>query len=206
MNVARSDDANTAAALTSATPIINAAAVADVRRGARPAFSRARTPGVPSTLATGQPIAFVTGRATVDDTLATPRKIISAPTPAKAMSPSAPPGRRNSPRTNITAPTTATVVPTTSRRVLSASKPSSGRMAATGGILAARRAGTITDSSVMPTPTTTAMMMLRGSSTVPASGKPSPAELNSESMSFATPTPPRIPIAVATTDITSAST
>ena len=41
----RSDAANTDAALTSATPIINAAAVADVRRGDRPAFSRASTPG-----------------------------------------------------------------------------------------------------------------------------------------------------------------
>ena len=44
MNVSRSDDANTDAALTSATPIISAAAVADVRRGARPAFSRASCP------------------------------------------------------------------------------------------------------------------------------------------------------------------
>ncbi len=41
VNVFRSDEANTAAALTRATPIINAATVADVRRGARPAFSEA---------------------------------------------------------------------------------------------------------------------------------------------------------------------
>ena len=51
MNVERNDDANTAAALTRATPIISAAADADVRRGARPAFSRARTPGVLNSLA-----------------------------------------------------------------------------------------------------------------------------------------------------------
>ena len=48
-NVERSEEAKTAAALTSATPIISAAAVAEVRRGARPAFSRASTPGVPRT-------------------------------------------------------------------------------------------------------------------------------------------------------------
>ena len=156
-NVERSDEANTAAALTSATPIISAAAVADVRRGARPAFSRARMPGAPSTLATGQPMALVTGLATVDETLATPRNSSSAPPPARASNPSVPPGRRNSPVPNMAAPSTVTIVPTTRRRALSASNPSSGRMAATGGTLAARRAGTMTASIVMPTPTTKAI-------------------------------------------------
>ena len=85
-NVARSDEANTAAALTRATPIISAAAVADVRRGERPAFSWASLPGGPKTLATGQPISRVTGRATVDERLATPRKMSSAPRPARAIS------------------------------------------------------------------------------------------------------------------------
>ena len=45
VNVLRNDEANTAAALTRATPIISAATVAEVRRGARPAFSVASWPG-----------------------------------------------------------------------------------------------------------------------------------------------------------------
>ena len=174
---ARSDEANTAAALTRATPIISAAAVADVRRGARPAFSLASLPGRPKTLATGQPISLVTGRATVDETLATPRKINRPPPPARVSRPIVPPGRANRPSTNITAPTSVTRTPATSRLLLMASKPSSGRIAATGGILAARRAGMITESSVMPTPTRTATTIVRGSSTVSLSGKPIPAEL-----------------------------
>ena len=44
-NVLRNEAANTAEALTRATPIISAATVADVRRGARPAFSEASWPG-----------------------------------------------------------------------------------------------------------------------------------------------------------------
>ena len=79
VNVARSDEANTAAALTSATPIISAEALEDVRRGARATLSRASTPGTLNSLAIGQPIALVTGAAMVDDTLATPRKSASAP-------------------------------------------------------------------------------------------------------------------------------
>ena len=62
--------------------------------------------------------------------------------------------------------------------MLRTSKPSSGRIAATGGMLAARRAGMMTDSMVMPTPTTKANRIVRGSSTVSLSGKPSPAALN----------------------------
>ena len=73
-----------------------------------------------------------------------------------------------------------TIVPPMSRRVLSASNPSSGRIAATGGTFAARRAGMITDASVMPTPTRNANRIVRGSSTVALLGKPAPAELKIE--------------------------
>ena len=204
-NVERSDEANTAAALTSATPIISAAAVADVRRGARPAFSRARMPGAPSTLATGQPIALVTGLATVDETLATPRNSSSAPPPASASNPRVPPGRRNSPVPNMAAPSTVTIVPTTRRRALSASNPSSGRMAATGGTLAARRAGTMTASIVMPTPTRNAISTVKGLSTVSLDGKPAPAALKRLIMPRATRMPPPMPTTVATSDMISAS-
>ena len=204
-NVARSDEANTAAALTRATPIISAAAVADVRRGERPAFSWASFPGGPKTLATGQPSSRVTGRATVDERLATPRKMSSAPRPARVSAPTVPPGRANRPSTNITAPITVTTVPSTRRRVLIASNPSSGRIAATGGMRAARRAGTMTDSIVTPMPTMAAMITVRGSSTVDVSGKPAPAALKTARRPRATRMPPPMPSAVATTAITRAS-
>ena len=172
MNVERSDEAKTAAALTSATPIIRAAADADVRRGARPAFSLASTPGVLNSLPIGQPISRVIGRAIVDDTLATPRKMSRAPTPASASVPTVPPGRTKSPTRKPMMPTTVTIVPPTRRRVLSASNPSSGRIAATGGTLAARRAGMITDASVMPTPTRKANRIVRGKQHRGAAGEP----------------------------------
>ena len=121
--------------------------------------------------------------------------------------PERPPGRRNSPRTNITAPTTATVVPTTSRRVLSASKPSSGRMAATGrdpGRPAGRhdhrqqRDADADDDRHDDAP----RQQHRAGVREAESGRVE----QRAACSFATRTPPPIPIAVAMTDITSAST
>ena len=106
---------------------------------------------------------------------------------------------------NIAAPMTVTTVPSTRRRVLIASNPSSGRIAATGGIRATRRAGTMTDSSVTPMPTMAATTTVRGSSTVEVSGNPAPAALNTLISPRATRMPPPMPSVVATTAITSAS-
>ena len=205
-NVSRSDAAKTDAALTSATPIISAAAVAEVRLGARPALSRASWPGAPYTLPTGQPIMRVTGLAMVDATLAVPRNISSAPPPASRISPGVPPGRANSPTRKSTAPMITVTVPATRRFELSAAKPSSGRIAATGGILAARRAGMMTAHIVMPTPTRNAISTERGFSTSEKSGKPAPAALKMPMISLATSIPPPMPMIVATTDMISAST
>ena len=58
------------------------------------------------------------------------------------------------------------------RRVLIASNPSSGRIAATGGMQSGN-AGTMTDSIVTPIPTMAAMITV-DSSTVDVSGKPAP--------------------------------
>ena len=55
--------------------------------------------------------AWSTGRATVDETLATPRKMSRPPPPASPSSPSVPPGRANRPMMNIAAPTSVTVTP-----------------------------------------------------------------------------------------------
>ena len=54
----------TAATLTSARPTVRAAAVAAVRRGDLPAFSRARRPGTPKMRWMGRPTRLATGRAT----------------------------------------------------------------------------------------------------------------------------------------------
>ena len=59
---ARSDEANTAVLLTSATPIIRADALDDVRRGVRATFWRASAPGTLNSFSIGQPITRVTGR------------------------------------------------------------------------------------------------------------------------------------------------
>ena len=205
-NVWRSDAAKTDAALTRATPIISAAAVAEVRRGDRPAFSRASTPGVLNALAIGQPIALVAGLATVEDTLATPRNISRAPTPARVSRPTVPPGRTNSPTTKAMAPTSETIEPTIKRLALSASNPSSGFIAATGGTRAARTAGMITEAIVIPTPTTNAITTVRGRSTVVTSGNPAPAALKMLTIPLATKMPATMPTMVATTDVTRAST
>ena len=103
--MSRTDDVNNAAALISATPIISAEAVRAVRRGDRMALSRAILPAGPNAFWIGAPMAPATGRATVVDRLAMPMKINSAPPPARAIRPNAPPGLANSPTTNIAAPT-----------------------------------------------------------------------------------------------------
>ena len=189
-NVSRNDDANTDAALTSATPIISADAVRAVRRGEREAFSRASRPGAPNSFWMGAPSNRLTGLATVVERLATPRKIANAPPPARTIKPIVPPGLRNSPTRNSTAPTMVMTTPAMRRRLApSAAKPISGRIAATGGIFAARRAGTSTDSSVTPTPTMTDTMIVRSWSWSAVSGKPAPAALNRAMMPLATPSP-----------------
>ena len=77
---------------TSATPIISAAAVADVRFGFRFAFSSARRPVMPFTLRIGQPSTALIGRAIVgpehrdadeDDERAEARPTAAAPSPDK---------------------------------------------------------------------------------------------------------------------------
>ena len=61
------------------------------------AFSRASRPGVPNSFWIGAPSSRLTGRATVVERLATPRKIASAPPPARAIKPIVPPGLSEQP-------------------------------------------------------------------------------------------------------------
>ena len=83
MNVSRSDAKNTDPALMTATPIMSAEAVRAVRRGVRPALSRAKRPAVPNSFWNGAPIVRATGRANVPDSEVTPKIVSSAPTPGE---------------------------------------------------------------------------------------------------------------------------
>ncbi len=196
--LARSDEANTAVLLTSATPIMSAEALDDVRRGDRATLSRARTPGTLNSFATGHPISLVTGLATVDDRLAMPRNSSRAPVAGEPdESDRAARSDEQPDRGTTRSPTTVTITPATRRRVRNAANPSSGRIAATGGIFAARRAGTMTDSMVMPIPTSAAIRMVRGSMTISASGNPAPAASKRAMRPRATSRPPMRPNTVA---------
>ena len=78
--------ASTATSVTSASPIISAAAVEAVRCGFRRALSRASTPAAPPIRVAGQPRAATSGRTSLAAKSATPRKIRSAPSPIHANS------------------------------------------------------------------------------------------------------------------------
>ena len=67
--------------VTSASPIISAAAVEAVRCGFRRALSRASRPAAPPILVAGQPSACASGLTSLDEKSATPRKTSTAPSP-----------------------------------------------------------------------------------------------------------------------------
>ena len=79
--------ANTATKTTMARPIMSAAAVAAVRDGLRPAFSRARRPLTGASFSIGQPITRLTGRTMNLASIATATKSRSAPMPMKSRRP-----------------------------------------------------------------------------------------------------------------------
>ena len=94
----------------------------------------------------------------------------------------------------------ASKVTTPARRRLlrcRAVKPISGRIAATGGILLARKAGTIAAVTVTPMPTKSEARMVRVEMVIVADGNAAPVALKSAVMPFDTPTPPKMPKAVA---------
>ena len=70
---------------TRATPIINAAAVADVRFGLRIAFCLASVPDMPFKRGSGAPITRLIGRARMGPNTATPTNTSTAPRPTGAI-------------------------------------------------------------------------------------------------------------------------
>ena len=85
---ARAEAPNTMMRPTSATPIISAAAVADVRFGFRFAFSSASSPVMPFILRIGHPSTALIGRAMVGPSTAMPMKTTNAPNPTDQEAPS----------------------------------------------------------------------------------------------------------------------
>ena len=70
--------------VTSAIPIISAAAVAAVRPGLRCAFRSASLPALPPMRRAGMPTARTSGRTSRDDSIATPTNSARTPTPSSA--------------------------------------------------------------------------------------------------------------------------
>lgn len=68
---------------TSASPIINAAAVTAVRVGLRTAFSRASRPVIAVSFSMGQPMTVAIGAMNFGLSMATPRNKMPAPRPIK---------------------------------------------------------------------------------------------------------------------------
>ena len=195
--------ATTETVLTKASPTISAEAVEAVRRGVRCAFRLARRPGTERVMGrkgTGRIrlMRRLAGAAIVVDRLATPRNNMTAPIAELPRVMIVPPGCTNNPILKRAMPTSRVVRPTTSRLLrCRAEKPSSGRIAATGGIRLARIAGTMAAVTVTPIPINTETKIVRSESVKAAVGKAAPAALKSAVMPWATPSPPRIPSPVA---------
>ena len=144
-----SDAASTPPAATSASPIIRADAVAAVRRGLRRAFSRASRPIDPQRRGSTLPMPPTTGRLRNGLSIAAPRKMPSAPTPTHRM-PALPTRPAAMPATPAARTDGAQRPPR--RRSEEAGRATSSRIAATGGMCVARRAGATADATVTTTP------------------------------------------------------
>ncbi len=201
---ALTDWAVTAMNPTSATPTITAEAVDAVRFGLRRAFSRASRPSTPNNRGRGAPSSGGQRRPDCrpqDDRRN--RAPPSAPTPSTWRLPPSPPKR---PMYTRTAPVSSRAEPATARRfeVAALSIPRS-RMAATGAIVAARRAGRMAATRVMSVPTAIEEMTADAGTTRGVSGPAKPM-LRSRALSpIARPIPQRTPTADATSPTTTAS-
>ena len=138
--VALREEASTPTAETTARPIISAEAVAPVRRGLRSAFSPARRPAVPKTRPKTDRHATSTGLPSTGASTAVVITQMTAPAPIQIASV---PGAPVRPAAASATPRTMAIEPSSRRRPIPFSCTTrSSRIAATGGTLAARRAGT----------------------------------------------------------------
>src|SRR5215218_8492385 len=198
--------ASTATSVTSARPIISAAAVDAVRCGLRRAFSRASVPATPPNRDEGQPSHAASGVTSRSASKATPRKIRNAPSPihtrrAVVLNPG--PKRLH---VRAAKPTSVTRIETGTRkranRDFGSSAPS--RTAAIGGTRVARNAGRTLATSVTRMPAARAMTTAVGSRIRPLFGSVKPTASKSQNSAFASPTPAASPTSDAITPTTRA--
>ena len=191
--------------VTSARPIIRAAAVAAVRAGLRTAFSRASAPAAP-VRPRGQPTTAAIGRTSRDDTTATPMNRASTPAPIIIIrSPVARPSASRPRARAAPASAVATTATTAERRDGAPSAVAPSRTAAIGGTRVARMAGTRPASSVTSVPTSSATTTVRVAKTVSPCGMSRPITRNSSVRPDDSSTPSPRPTSEATTPMIPAS-
>ena len=194
------DAANTVMNATRPMPIINADAVAEVRRGLRVAFSRAIVPAIPRKRGSGEPISRANGRAMTGPSTATPTNTARAPS---ATGPTPPPDK---PMARNAAPNSITTVPMTARRTdVPVRSTATSRSAAIGATFPALRAGKYAASTVTIVPTTIEMTIVLGFTTVPVAGSLKPNAVNALAMPLAVAIPAATPIAEANSPVSTDS-
>ena len=197
--------ASVATRVTSASPIISAAAVDAVRCGLRRALSRASVPAAPPIRVAGHP--RIPDRAGMNgaDSIATPTNTSSVPMIRRMSTVEVP--CENSPRTSRPKPsavsTAATGVRKRWKRPGGSSAPS--RTAAMGGTRVARSAGKKLAIRVTTIPRASETTIVRVSNRRPLFGSVKPTASNSENRPLASASPRKSPTTDAITPITSAS-
>ena len=193
--------------MTSARPIISAAAVDAVRDGFRTELPRASFPAAPPSLAAGQPRTRASGGTSVGASIATPMKTAAAPMPSDSSRAFVESPPTNSPISiSANAPritTVATTGPNRANRDFGSTAPS--RTAEIGGTRVARIAGRDAAISVTSTPTSIETTIVRVANTVPACGRSIPNETKSAFSPFASPSPRNSPASDARTPMMNAS-
>ena len=203
MNVSLSDAANTVTPVTSATPIVSAAAVWAVREGFRMAFSWPSRPARP-VRAIGAPMIRASGRATYWVSMAAPTNSTTAPIPIS-------PNRWARPESGASIPDRTRATPSavstmdTIRRARGAPGTSMSRIAATGGTRLAFHAGTSAATKVTSRPTTRPTMIVRGSIWRLVAGSEAPMALKPARRIAANAMPKMIPMIEATSPMKLAS-
>ncbi len=184
-------------AVTSATPISTGLAVRAVRFGLRTLFWRAMTPVMPRSFAAGVPRKRPTGGAMTGPSTIVPPKTKRMPSPSHDV-PSPPITAPMTPRPRATeqSPIQVRVRPTWATSIAVE------RIAARGGTLPARRAGSHADDTVTMTPTTIVLTTAAAVTTRPLLGMSMPRPFSSAVRPLDSPMPPTMP----STDPTSPTT
>ena len=183
------------AKVTSATPIMSAAAVTAVRPGWRTEFSRASWPVMPVARSIGRPMTFASGRTSRGESSATPRKVSAAPPPMNEIAALSdfrlPKSPTHMSPTPIASSTPAPMAIRRPRPRCIGTTPS--RRASTGGTRMARIAGAMLATRLTTVPTRIVTITVRLSMTTPLLGRSAPKALNSVRRSAAVPMPSRKP-------------